>query len=134
MLNRVLRFKREQEQLEREVEAICKDKTIPLEDRWLLFTTSGFGERSTSIEDFDAITRMYGDYNYYDTFGMEKYQTVDMVDLVANMVSDAGYYADNPDLIKQAKKDGEVIINVRQINRLKKEILQRFIRSFIFDW
>jgi hypothetical protein len=120
MLNRVMRFKIEKQKLEAEVKSVCQDKSISLAERWELFTCSGFGENETYVQDFDTLLEIFdaNRFSWYDIFYKDRYAEVHMQDIVENLEEGAYGYK----------------VSRVQINKLKEEILEKFLRSFTNDW
>lgn len=88
------------------VETFCKDKEIPLEDRWEIFVMSGMGKEESTIVHYNT-------YDLAERFDF-RYSVIDVVDEV-NLLEES--------FEKEYK-----------INQLKEEILEKFIKSFVFDW
>lgn len=92
-----------------------KNKNISLEDRWNLFIQNKnlFPIRSFLVYYPEIETN---DINYYDDFGYERHQTVDVVELV-ELIEEGDYLKFNIDL-----------------NKLKEEIMESRYSGFVFDW
>lgn len=98
-----------------------KNKKVPLEERWDFFIESELGDHESSIVEFknldnDVIT---GD-NY------NRYETIEISDLI--------------DIVEDAKRNDpedeyyDETMAKTNLDKLKEEILSRFIKSFQFDW
>lgn len=110
--------------LENQVKSVCQDKTLPLDERWELFVVSDFGIHKNWCEDFEEI----------DNSAYNRYAFINLVDRVEFELEDCGFYD-----LKECLKDPE--FNVEQyevelvkLNKLREEILQKWIKSYVFDW
>lgn len=93
-----------------------KNKSIPVDERWELFKQNS--ERfpiHTWILHFEELEK--NDIEYYDTFGYERYTTVDICDMIESLDDD--FNSDDDDI---------------DFNKLKEEILQRGYSRFVLDW
>lgn len=102
-----------------------KDKAVPLEDRWDVYTKACIENvfineycwifHSVVIEDKLKL-------DYYDDLYIQKYQTISFLDMVEQ--------------VEDEVKNNEKFVNFSKsiIDELKEEILQSGYSSFIFDW
>jgi hypothetical protein len=112
---RVKVFKDEKNSLLKDLIDYFKNNNETLEDRWKLFEESReLFPRYSWVMDIREIE--VNDGNYYDDFGYDRHQTVDLVDLVYRIEDYPAKYSK---------------FNVEQV---KKEILASGYGSFIFDW
>ena len=115
LIERVRVFKSEESNLAKDLAEYFKNYNEPLEDRWHLFIESRDllpgSSWTVDIHEIEA-----NDGNYYDDFYYERYQTVDLVDLVVKI-------EDSP--TKSAKFNVDIV---------KEQILESGYGSFIFDW
>lgn len=98
------------------------DKTVPLEDRWILFKIAphDWKEHSRWVEYFSFEKLLpEKEINWYDDFGYERCQSVDMYILIEDYFSD---------FVEDLPNKEEIITTA------KEEILSKNIGSFIFDW
>ena len=109
----VAAFKEIRSALSDSVKAIVQNREIPLDDRWDLFIDSDFGEESGCIVDLESIDLE----NYYGDSWINRYQTLDFGIIIEHLTDDA--------------EDAE---DLKAIQNAKEEILQKFIKSFIYDW
>lgn len=110
--------------LEIQVKSVCQDKTLPLDERWELFVSSGFGIDNSFYEEFEGI----------DNDNFNKYELVNLIEQVRYKLYDCGFYN-----LSQHLKNSEFDIekyesDFNKIKELQEEILQRWIKSYIFDW
>lgn len=115
LMDRVEQFNYDREHLVGELIDFFKDTSVPLEERWGLF------EKSSNLlpEDFYTVYLPEiekNDLNYYDDFYYDRYQTVDMLDLLEKIEDDSEKFSK---------------INVEA---LKEQILTSGYGSFKFDW
>ncbi len=97
------------ENLKKEFKKWCKDKSIPLDERWNLFIKSKLGDHSSSYEDFDC--KLGRDY----TDDLEdKYLNHDVEDVLE--YTDLSNYEE------------------KEIIEYKENVLKSFIKSYTFDW
>ena len=115
LIERVERFNYDREYLVGELIDFFKDNSVSLEERWNLFKKSSnlLPEYFYTV-DLPEIEK--NDLNYYDDFYYDRYQTVDMVDLLEKI-------EDYPEKFTK--------INVEA---LKEQILHSGYGSFKFDW
>ena len=124
MLNRILRFKLEKEKLTQEVKAVCQDTSIPLDERWEIFKQSELGDIQSWVMTFAALDDMYesGECDYYDAFGKDRYAYVDMIEVVEEHIEGWDQYEESTPPTQE------------QIDALKEEILEKFVKGFHNDW
>lgn len=91
----------------------CKDKTVPLDERWELFISSNLGEhRDYYVHPDCGIELDSGDL--YDKLEYRKFQYIAAIDFVA--------------AISDRKDEGG------DVNLTKEYFLENFIKSFVNDW
>lgn len=96
-------------------EKVIADKTIPLEDRWNLFVSAP--SHMCNDRPFSQHVNINGrEISWYDDFGKDRYEHVDMVAAVEWM----------EDCFDQWGTD--------QVNEMKEYILTHNLRSFTNDW
>lgn len=95
-----------------------KDKNIPLEERWKTFIDSDLGDHKPFIERFEGMD----DENYTDKYYIKRYQTVD-VEALYEWGTEDNYDDEEPELNTVEKQ-----------NAFKEDVLNKFIKSFEFDW
>ena len=115
MIGLIRQFNKQKQELTEELRIYVKDKVIPLEDRWEAFKLSKLGNTDSWVMTFESLNVLYsGEVSWYDDFYIDKYQTVNMVDLVENL------YESN--------------FTEKQIDAVKGEVLNTFTLSFVNDW
>lgn len=106
------------------VKIVCQDKTLPLDERWQLFITSDFGKHEPFIK---YLTN-------FDTSGYSRYKVIDLIEIVEYKLEDIGFYdleycLEDPDFnIQQYSQE------LDEINKLREEILEKWIKSYTLDW
>jgi len=99
-------FNKQKEDLTQKVKSFCQNKEYPLDDRWNLFIESDLGEHQSWYLDLNSVDL----YNYYSN--RERHQKIESKYLIFWL-------------------DEHAYTNV---NEIKEEILQLFIKSFEYDW
>lgn len=109
----IKKMKSIQEAVKNYIVKAIKNKSIDLETRWELFVDNKklFPIKSFLIHYLELDTH---GVNYYDDFGYERYQTIDVEELV--------------ELIEEGVMEGI------DLNILKEEIMEKGHSGFIFDW
>lgn len=117
MKEKIKEFNKQKDTLYAEVKEYVQNTDLPLDDRWDVFVWSGFGDCSDwVVNGFKPLDDHFGrEVCWYDDFHIDKYQTLEMKDLVEFMEEREGSY---PELI----------------DALKEEILAKFLFSFVNDW
>ena len=105
--------------LVKDFEEWCKDKTIPLDERWDIFMKSGFGKHHTYYWDF----KTFDQNAFHDGEHVRRYETCDPV----RVIDEFGKGERLEDFIDQDNYDKLVI-------DFKEEVLEKFIKSWNFDW
>ena len=105
-------FNKYKEELTKKVKEYCQNKEYPLDDRWNLFINSNFGKHKEYYAEFEGIDSD----RYFDDFYIEKYATVEVKYLLERGI------------------DKQILDSDDQINTFKEDVLEQFIKSFIFDW
>ncbi len=99
------------------------NKDIPLDERWELFIKSELGESEGWNLNLNSLPR---DYVSYDgSISCERYQTMRMEEVIDVLE----YQVGNLDS-RYVHKDAKYVC----IEDVKEEILEKFIKSFTFDW
>jgi hypothetical protein len=121
-----MRFKIEKERLKNEVKLVCQEEFTPINERWALFVASELGDHKDYVEHFDTLDNIYGvgKWSWQDNFYKDRYSVVNMVQLVEDLEEGVG----------EEPEEGKIFADSEQITQLKKEILDKFILSFINDW
>lgn len=110
--------------LENQVKSVCQDKTLSLDERWELFVVSDFGIHKNWYEDFEGIDN--NDYN--------RYEFINLIDWVKFRLENCGFYD-----LEECLKDSEFNIEQYEVelvklNKIREEILQKWIKSYVIDW
>lgn len=114
------------------------DKDIPLEERWDTFIKSGLGEHHVFLVKFKSLGE---DFISYDgKFHAERHQTVDVEDIEQILLDGHGHWEGD----WEGRWDGdghwkgEEFIHEEypeeMIAEFKEEVLEKFLKSFEFDW
>lgn len=118
----------QKEVLVNDVQNIIKNIAIPLDQRWNLFVSAqAYMPYSGWVMHFDCL-EVDNDFNWYDDFNIERHETVELIDIVEEILDDKKWYTDHPSDDHGAKW---LTFN---LDVFKEEILQRGMRGFIFDW
>ena len=99
-------FNKQKEELTQKVKSFCQNKEYSLDDRWNLFIKGNFGEHQGWYINLNSID--------LDKFysNLDRYVFI-TTDYIIDWLDDHAY---------------------TNIDEVKEEILQLFIKSFIFDW
>lgn len=102
----LLQFNNQKEELTKKVKEYCQNKEFPLDKRWDLFIESDFGKHEGWCIDLNSINldNFYAQKDRHQTF---------IVDDLIFWLSDHAY---------------------TNIDEIKEELLQMFIKSFEYDW
>lgn len=116
MKEKLKQFKKIQSEFEQELKAYCKDKSIPLDERWELFVESGMGEIGRWITKCKPMRKIID----HDKFYFEKYSTNRYANLLERLEDPEEYeYV--------GLKDGWQ-------NELKEYALDNFEAGWVHDW
>ena len=110
LMDEVVNLADYQQQVVSKVKSYCQDKSNPLELRWELFSSSGFGENEPYIWRPECLGR-----DHWRKLDYNRYEKVDLV----------SYVLDNEDDDTYSKE---------LLDSLKEAIMQDFVKSFIVDW
>lgn len=110
MLEKIEQLNKLKQNLTSELRKWVKDKSIPLNERWVVFFKSDLGEHVSSIEDF---VNLNSD-DVYDTYQPERYITIYLSD-----IRDYG--------IKSLESDEDY-------DAFREDVLNKFIKSYRWDW
>lgn len=110
-LNKYLDLKNE---LKEEIKIFVKNKQYSLDERWDIFVESELGDDKEWIEHFKSFPDLCeSDYR-------NKYQTIDLI-IEADCLLEAAEYHISQGVLEQYHK-------------FREEILDKFIKTFKFDW
>lgn len=127
-------FERINKELAENIELYCEfieDKTIPLHERWELFCQAPnmFKDHETYLHTFN-IEKKYGEISWLDHFYIDKYQTVNMINIIRDLQSQL-----NPKLKFKSRGFEQCPFKTQEaIDDFKEEILENNLGSFINDW
>ena len=112
------------------IKEYCQNKNYPLDKRWELFIDSSFGFYERWHVDFDTVEiEQMRDFNRY-----EEVYANDLIDLYFDYI--------DAKLHKELKEESDNMsdkffiknyVNPK-VDIFKEEILEKFIRSFTYDW
>ena len=128
----LLQFNHQKEELTKRVKEYCQNKEFPLDKRWKLFIESDLGEHNGWIQNFETIDiENLKDFNKYEFISVESlvelYNDYVEDDLYEEMELKSDYNTPEYDMFIKLCVDPKV-------NVFKEEILQKFIKSFEYDW
>ena len=125
-----------------ELRALVQDKTIPLDERWSAFISSGLGEHLDWIQHFQSLKPKFNnseqavdDYLFGEK---DRHQTITVDDLYRRL----GYVLDDFDgktsytaWTKNAQYEKlETVIEQDDLDSFREECLSKFLYSFDYDW
>lgn len=113
MISKVLNFITTKETLKSELMIYCKDKSIPLDDRWECFIKSDLGDIASWTSDCKVVETILEN----DECSFEKHST----NYYASII-ERDYYTEAYDLDENWK------------NKIKEYALTTFEKGFIHDW
>ena len=119
LLGRIKEFKETQSELKDLVKHYVQNKDFPLDERWEVFAESDLGDHDSYYIRFESIDLM-------DICDRNRYETIDVIYQVDNLIETYEYYLD--------KDEYELDFNLEEINALKEEVLEKFVKSFECDW
>lgn len=106
-----------------------KDKSIPLEDRWEIYTEACNAKVFDNCHEwvwYSKVIEKKLKLCYYDDFCIERHQVVDLSSFVNDIEADYDYAIESDDDTEPWTKE--------LIDELKEEVLQFGYSSFVFDW
>jgi hypothetical protein len=112
---------------------VITDKTIPIDDRWKLFVSAPSELRGH--KEYYYTFSCFGGFEWYDDYGAERHQTINMIDFVNEVQGDVDQYiqtCSTDDLVYCFTEKLVKIPNV--VDKIKEELMQANIGSFVFDW
>jgi|SRR6188508_1971822 len=127
MKSKIVKFLVEKDKLTEELKEWVKDKSISLDERWEVFIESDLGIHKSFIERFKTLDN--------DLIGTDcaisvyKYETI-FVESIYEAIQEAQEeLEENPDSVYVSKK----LANT-DLNSFREECLEKFIKSFEFNW
>lgn len=127
LLDEIIEFK-SKSALREKYQKYIVDKNIPLNDRWAVFKEAPIEWKKTDscYVTFKVASKLPSrEIVWYNDFHKDRYQTVDMVDLVDTIKDNIKWSKD--------KKEWEGW-NLELVEELMEEILSKNLDSFIYDW
>ena len=118
MKHAILTIKELQEHISKNFRVWCKDKSIPLKERWDLFIQSELGDRTPYYWSFTS----FDQDEFHDGGVVRKHQTCTPSDVLERFKPDSGW---------EMKWEGNYN---KEVDKFKEEVLQQFIYSWEFDW
>ena len=118
LLERIKELKETQSELKDLVKHYVQNKDFPLDERWEVFAESDLGDHDSYYIRFESIDLM-------DICDRNRYETVNVIDEVDNLIGNYEYCLD---------KGNELDFTLEEINALKEEVLEKFVKSFDCDW
>ena len=110
-----------------EFQALLVNQDVPLDIRWNLFkrAPAAMVEHRSFYVDYSAMEQLNEGHevSWYDDFYVERYNTVNIVDIVDEMPS-------NDD----KTMGSNAVANPELYAKLKEEVLAKGVRTFVFDW
>jgi hypothetical protein len=113
ILEVIQRFKERRDKTKNLVKEFCQDKSIPLEERWEVFITSGLGDHDSWYHDADGID--WDRYTLHDNFYCDRHEVM-KVDRMLTLAKQGNMFEEN----------GE--------EAFKEYFLDKFVYSFENDW
>lgn len=109
----IKKFKNAEKDIKEYLSKYIKKKNIPVNERWAMFVeNSELFPTNTWVMYFKELED--NNIEYYDDFGFERHTTVDLCDMVVDMLD-----------------DGWSDIN---FDALREDIMSRGYSKFVFDW
>lgn len=97
----------------------CKDKTIPLDERWNTFIKSDLGYHDSNYWHFET----FDSDEYHDGEYVRKFQTCTPNDVIEE-------FSKNNRCSKFINESDYEMLVIK----FKEEVLNNFIKSWVFDW
>jgi len=117
MKDKIQKYKEDGERLQKELKQFVQDKNNSLSERWDLFCFAKMGNNEGWIQHFESINEIFGEeVSWFDDFYKSRNQTVYLENILEELV----------DCEKEPTEE--------QLNKVKEEVLERFIWSFELDW
>lgn len=126
----------EKQMFETEFKAFIKDQSIPLEERWDLFKFACENELFVNIKSCYPTIKILEsnhNFNWYDTFYIERYTTVEFTNIVERVSENLEEILEDPDYSEDFR-DNYPIITREELVELKEEILATGYSGFVYDW
>ena len=129
MINEVEQYNKDKKVFTKKLKTYIQDKSIPLDDRWVVFTTAELGKRKPFIVDYKSINDLVldpavikrGDSAWNDHWDIDRHSTVVLKEIVDEWILESTTWKDTPEQL-------EALI------KIKEEVLDKFIWSFRVDW
>lgn len=99
-------FNKAKENIKSDLKKFVVDKSYPLNERWNLFIESDLGDNDVFMSSFESF-----DINSYYYRNFNRYELISVKKMLETLK-----------------------LEEEEENNFKEEILQMFIKSFIFDW
>jgi len=116
MLSKLTTFINERDSMYKEVKSYCQDKSIPLEDRWKVYSVSGMGETMNWIWSFES----FNEDEFHSNGGRSRHEMCDPGDVME-------YFKYKLEYSDEDHYNNEVLL-------FKEEVLQAFVSSWELDW
>jgi hypothetical protein len=126
----------EKQMFETEFKAFIKDKKFPLDERWDLFKFACENNLFVKIESSYSHIRILEsnhNSNWYDTFYIERYTTVEFTNIVEEVSETLEEILEYPDYSEDSR-DYYPIRTREELVELKEEILATGYSGFVYDW
>lgn len=127
-------IKNMQKQLVDAYHMILKDKGISTTERWDFYKNapSVYKETTCWIETYEKLELNPNRFSWYDDFNVDRYQTVNMVNIVEKIESRLKDYKEDSRKIQETFMP--FVNDPNALNELKEEIMEKNIESFVNDW
>lgn len=116
--------------------AVIKDKSIPLKDRWELFShaPAGFSEQDPWIWNPEALKPL-GRSPWRDLIWAERHRVINLVDQLSDWIYEYGIIPEDGDAPYEGREEGdEDRLTPEIVLALVEEVLENNIVSFTYDW
>lgn len=126
ILDDIISYKNSPNELKDRAISYITDGSIPLMDRWETFKEmpNDWHIHENWLQHFDSEKLLVNsEISWYDDVYVERYETVDMIELVDDRLCD------------RLSEDPNVYENPETIlNAFREEIMAKNLGSFVFDW
>lgn len=128
LLSMIGLFNQAKDNLYNEVKKYCQNKEIPLDDRWDIFCGADLGDHFSWITRYSPIVDEYIEEGY-----LNRYETI-YIDDILEWYEEKVYEILEEELGEEPAQEQVEVYMREPLVEFKEDTMQKFIKSFNFDW